>query len=251
MPAPVLWHISFSNFNEKARWALDYKQIAHVRREAPLGLHPLWAWRLGGGRTFPLLVLDGEAIGDSTRIIEELERRHPDPPLYPAEPPDRARALELETFFDEELGHEVRRVAMDAIRRDPKIGAAAALPDGGALARNALTLALAPMGIAVRRYYGVNPPAVERAWALIGAAIDRFQAELQPSGYLVGERFSVADLTFAALIGSAVQPEGFPYPPREPDRRGLPEMRSLLADRGVLEWIEEIYARHRGAWTRA
>jgi glutathione S-transferase len=152
MPAPVLWHISFSNFNEKARWALDYKQIAHVRREAPLGLHPLWAWRLGGGRTFPLLVLDGEAIGDSTRIIEELERRHPDPPLYPAEPADRARALELETFFDEELGHEVRRVAMDAIRRDPKIGAAAALPDGGALARNVLTLALAPMGIAVRRY---------------------------------------------------------------------------------------------------
>jgi glutathione S-transferase len=107
------------------------------------------------------------------------------------------------------------------------------------------------MGIAVRRYYGVNPPAVERAWALIGAAIDRFQAELQPSGYLVGERFSVADLTFAALIGSPVQPEGFPYPPREADRRGLPEMRSLLAERGVLEWIEEIYARHRGAWTRA
>jgi hypothetical protein len=31
MSAPVLWHISFSNFNEKARWALDYKQIAHVR----------------------------------------------------------------------------------------------------------------------------------------------------------------------------------------------------------------------------
>ena len=120
-----------------------------------------------------------------------------------------------------------------SIRRDPRIGAAAALPQGGTLARNALTLALAPMGIAVRRYYGVNPAAVQRAWELIGAAIDRFQAELQPSGYLVGERFSVADLTFAALIGSAVQPDGFPYRPREPDRRGLPEMRSLLVERGV------------------
>jgi hypothetical protein len=112
MSAPVLWHISFSNFNEKARWALDL----------------------------------------------------------------------LEDFFDEQLGHEVRRVAMDAIRRDPRIGAAAALPQGGPLARNGLTLALAPMGIAVRRYYGVNPAAVQRAWELIGAAIDRFQAELQPSG---------------------------------------------------------------------
>jgi glutathione S-transferase len=251
MSAPVLWHISFSNFNEKARWALDYKQVAHVRREAPLGLHPLWAWRLGGGRTCPVLLVDGEAIGDSTRIIEELELRHPDPPLYPAEPADRARALALEDFFDEELGHEVRRVAMEAIRRDPTIGAVAALPNGGALARSALRVALVPMGLGVRRYYDVTGPSVDRAWALIGAAIDRFQAELQPSGYLVGEGFSVAALTFAALIGSAVQPDGFPYRPREPDRRGLPEMRSLLAERGVLEWIEEIYARHRRAWTRA
>jgi glutathione S-transferase len=201
MSAPVLWHISFSNFNEKARWALDYKRIAHVRREAPLGLHPLWARRLGGGRTFPLLVLDGDAIGDSTRIIEE-------------------------------LGHEVRRVAMEAIRRDPKLGAAAALPDSGALARNALTLALAPMGIAVRRYYGVNAAAVDRAWELIGAAIDRFQAQLQPSGYLVGGRFSVADLTFAALIGSAVQPEGFPYRPREPDSSGSRRSTRAIAAHG-------------------
>jgi hypothetical protein len=28
-------------------------------------------------------------------------------------------------------------------------------------------------------------------------------------------------------------------------------MRSLLAERGVLEWIEEVYARHRGTWSRA
>ncbi len=58
MSTPVLWHISFSNYNEKARWALDYKRVAHRRRQAPLGLHPLWARRLGGGRTFPLLILD-------------------------------------------------------------------------------------------------------------------------------------------------------------------------------------------------
>src|SRR5688500_13740982 len=102
MSAPVLWHIPFSNFNEKARWALDFKGVAHRLREAPPGLHPLWAWRLGGGRTFPLLVIDGQAIGDSTRIIEELERRQPEPPLYPVDPAERARALALEDHFDEE-----------------------------------------------------------------------------------------------------------------------------------------------------
>jgi glutathione S-transferase len=250
MSAPVLWHLTFSNFNEKARWALDYKAIAHVRREAPPALHPLWAWRLGGGRTFPLLVLDGEAIGDSTAIIAELERRHPEPPLYPADPAERARALELEDYFDEELGPAVRRVGLDAARRDPRIATAALAPNGG-LTERALKLVVVPMGVVVRRYYDVDDASLEHAWERIGAAIDRFQDELQPTGYLVCDRFSVADLTFAALIGAAVQPDGFPYPAREPAPRGVPEVRSLLAERGVLEWIEDTYARHRGTWTRA
>jgi glutathione S-transferase len=244
---PVLWHISFSNYNEKARWALDYKGVPHRRREAPIGLHPLWAWRLGGGRTFPLLMLDGRAIGDSTRIVDELERRHPDPPLYPADPSERARALALEDFFDEELGHDVRRIAMDAVRRDRRFAAETALPHASGLRRRAFEIALIPMGLAVRRYYGVNRSSVEQAWRKVGAAIDRFERELQPSGYLVGERFTVADLTLAALVAPAVVPKRFPYS----GMRGLPELRALLARRGTLDWIEEMYARHRGAWTPA
>jgi hypothetical protein len=29
---PLLWHIPLSHYNEKARWALDYKRIAHHRQ---------------------------------------------------------------------------------------------------------------------------------------------------------------------------------------------------------------------------
>jgi glutathione S-transferase len=242
----VLWHITFSNYNEKARWALDYKRVRHARREAPPGLHPLWARRLGGGRTFPLLAIDGETIGDSTLIVEALERRHPDPPLYPADPAQRARALALEDDFDEVLGQDVRRVAMDAVRRDPDIAAAAILPHGGELRRRALGLALRPAGIGVRRYYDVDPATVQRAWARIGSALERFHEQLQPSGYLVGDRFSVADLTFAALVGAAIVPAGYPHP----EVRGVAELRALVAEHGVLAWIEEMYARHRGTWTR-
>jgi hypothetical protein len=32
MDTPLLWHIPLSHFNEKARWALDYKGIAHRRQ---------------------------------------------------------------------------------------------------------------------------------------------------------------------------------------------------------------------------
>src|SRR5207237_6707565 len=107
---PVLWHLKVSHYNEKARWALDHKRVPHVRRAAVPGLHRDTARGLSGGSTFPVLVLDGEAISDSTRIIAALEERYPEPPLYSAEPEARRRALALEDHFDEELGLYTRRL---------------------------------------------------------------------------------------------------------------------------------------------
>jgi glutathione S-transferase len=245
--APVLWHIPFSNYNEKARWALDYKGIAHRRRVAPPAMHPVWARRLAGTRTFPVLVVDGRGIGDSTAIVAELERRKPEPALYPGDPAERARALALEDAYDEELGADVRRVAMDAVRRDPDVAAQAMAPRARGARRRALKLAIVPLSVGVRRYYDVDPATVARAWERIDAALGRFRADLRPSGYLAGDRFSVADLTFAALVGAAIAPAGYP----DADARALPELRSLVAERGVLDWIEEMYARHRGIWARA
>src|SRR5918912_4593789 len=109
-PNITLWHVPTSHYSEKARWALDYKRIPHTRRALLAGSHPLVTWILTRGehQTVPVLTIDGRAIGDSTAVIAELERRFPDPPLYPEDPADRARALELEDYFDEELAPAIR-----------------------------------------------------------------------------------------------------------------------------------------------
>src|SRR3712207_4945933 len=107
---PVLWHLEISHYNEKARWALDYKGVAHVRRAVTPGLQEVTARRLRAGRTVPILAMNGRAIGDSTKIIEEIELRWPEPPLYPADAEQRSRALELEDYFDEQCGPDARRV---------------------------------------------------------------------------------------------------------------------------------------------
>ena len=36
---PTLWHIPVSHYNEKVRWALDWKGIEHERRAPPPPLH--------------------------------------------------------------------------------------------------------------------------------------------------------------------------------------------------------------------
>src|ERR671917_2202038 len=117
---PVLWHLEISHYNEKVRWALDYKGVAHVRRAVTPGLQVLRARRVRAGRTTPVLETDGRAIGDSTRIIEEIERQWPEPPLYPADPEERRRALDLEDHFDEQCGPDARRVLFNDNLTDPQ-----------------------------------------------------------------------------------------------------------------------------------
>jgi glutathione S-transferase len=243
--APVLWHLKFSNFNEKARWALDYKKVPHLRRAVVPGRQRAVAQRLSGTDTFPVLVLGGEAIGDSTQIIEALERRYPDPQLYPSDPPARRRALELEDFFDEELGPFSRLLTMSCLLKDADLMLGAAVPELSG-PRFVLARATFPR---IRRgviaTLGIDDFSVEHAYVKLRAAAERFREALHPSGYLVGDSFTVADLTLAALLAPPVAPEQFPYPQPQRTHPALAPLRAVLAESGLFDWTREIYARHR------
>ena len=242
---PVLWHLKVSNYNEKARWALDYKHVPHVRCAVDPPRHRAIAKRLSGGRTFPILELDGEVVGDSTRIIEALERRDPEPPLYPSDPAERRRALELEEFFDEELGPYARLLAVHHLLPDARLMLDVFTPDLRP-ARRLVSRAMFPlMRRGVRASFGIDDVSVEQAYQKVHAAGERFRAELQPSGYLVGDGFSVADLTLAALVSPIVAPERFPYPQPQRGHPLLGRLREALAAEGILDWTREMYARHR------
>ena len=247
MEPPILWHLKVSHYNEKARWALDYKGVPHLRRAVPPGKHQSVAQVLTGGRTLPVLMLDGEAIGDSTEIIAALERSHPDPPLYPSDAESRRRALELEDFFDEELGPHTRLLLVHHMLPDSDLMLGAFAPDLARLRRFGLR-AMFPL---LRRQaiadFGIDDASVRRAFEKVRGAGERFQAEVQPSGYLVGEGFTVADLTLAALVAPAVAPEQFPYPQPQRGHARLRPVRDALAECGLFDWARDIYARHRSA----
>jgi glutathione S-transferase len=64
------------------------------------------------------------------------------------------------------------------------------------------------MAPAVRWDYTVNEETGRRARERIVAAMDRVEAELGARDYLVGDAFSVADLTAAALFTPVLCPPG-------------------------------------------
>ena len=246
--AVILWHIELSHYNEKARWALDYKAIPHERRVPMPGLHRVRAMALtrGAHQRLPVLELDGRRIGDSTAIIAALEDYQPEPRLYPEDPDDRDRALELEDFFDEQLAPSVRRYVWHHTLPDTD-AVAASLFTTPSPTRERLLRAAAPLASRmVRADYSINAESAAQARGEIVAAMDRLEAELQPSGYLVGEEFSVADLTGAALFTPLLAPPQRPYVP-DTIVAEVAELREELAARPGGEWVSEIYVRHRGA----
>lgn len=122
MSCPVLWHIPVSHYNEKVRWALDLKGVEHTRKAPLPPSHmpvALWLTR-GRTNTFPVLELGGRAVGDSTAILAAIENAYPDPPLLPTDEGQLKRALELEEFFDEQLGPYSRLLMFHELRREPE-----------------------------------------------------------------------------------------------------------------------------------
>ena len=247
MSLPLLWHIPLSHFNEKVRWALDFKNIPHRRR--CVGADYLFkAWRATGHGTLPILFLDGEPVGDSTAIIAALEQRQPEPALYPKDPARLRRALELEDYFDEVLGPSLRAAMVTPMfSEDPDLALRVLTTGMPAQAyRN-----LRPLARIFPAYYRfrhkIKAQRLHQDRADVTEALDRISRELQPSGYLVGEAFSVADLTAAALLSPLLQPAQLQYPLAVALPDSLRQYRHDVARHPAAQWTLEMYRRHRGS----
>jgi glutathione S-transferase len=242
----MLWHIPLSHYNEKARWTLDYKRIPHHRRV--LGPNYLYkAWRATGQGALPILFLNDKPIHDSTAIIAALEQHQPEPALYPEDALQRRRALELEDYFDEKLGPAVRAsIVTPLFARDPDIALRVLTTGMPAKAYETMRPLTRIFPTYYRWRHKISAKRIEQDRADVRAALDRMARELQPSGYLVGETFSVADLTAAALLGAGLQPPEIQYPLTVELPDYMRQWRDEVTSHSASQWALGIYRRHRG-----
>jgi glutathione S-transferase len=247
---PTLWQIDISHYAEKVRWALEYKGVDHGRRSLLPGSHIPIALALtrGAQPTVPVLQIDGRGIGDSTEIIAALEARYPEPPLYPLDAAELSRAIELEEWFDENLGPHARLLPFYELIQEPALFAEIAAESvPGPLAK-----AKPVVGAYARAYTSVrwNANSEEdavRAREAIVAAFDKLEAELEQGDgeFLVGDQLSVADITAASLFYPVVVPPEGPLDPNLPRPPALDRFREGLSDRRGFNWVEEIFRKHR------
>lgn len=208
--------IRVSHFCEKARWVLDmldendkspyyYTEDCH-----PPGFHSfesVGASKDNGSAT-PMIVLpcnngdDDEVLYKSNIIIERLC-----PELYPTEHKDDIKAMEQD--LGDRLGATVRCYAYHNLLC-PKYYSALvtmATPDCATVER-VLFDKMLPHGLAagIRKSLGVNTEAAARSKQALVELFEELSVKLEKVDYLVGNQFTAADLTFAALASPLIRP---------------------------------------------
>jgi glutathione S-transferase len=140
-------------------------------------------------RVVPVLVLDdGTAIGEVPVILRYLEEVFPEPPLFGATPQARARAA----MWERRVELEGFAAVMEAVRN--------AVPG------------LKSRAIAGPHDYEQIPALVERSRQRVRNFYSDFDARLTDVPFIVGEEFSVADITAVVTVDFAAKAAGLPIP---------------------------------------
>lgn len=210
--------IAISHYCEKARWALDRAGLGYVESAHYPNVHYLESFAVARSPRVPILVDDGRVIADSTAILRHADGLlPPEARLFPEGP--RAREVEaLEDRFDEALGPPARLWAYWGWFERMPVALAYA---GHGTPR--LERALAPLLSGLMRRmtsarFRITPERAAEALVQIDAIFEETGARLADGRpYLAGERFTAADLAFAALSAPVLLPPGHgaPLPPAE------------------------------------
>lgn len=245
MTKPVLHCFRSSHFNEKAHWALDWKGIGYDVVEHWPGSHFPAIKRLSGGSQTPVLEIDGGVVAGSTAILEHLDARVPARPLFPADATERARCLEIIAWFDGELGPAVRRALFHGLLPDLDGLARVFVREPWGLRERLHRMALPVVAKVMRREMKIDAAGAEAGRKTTEEALERVAQAHENDGYLMGDSFTAADLTAAALLSITTFPPGFHAPLPEPEPASLVAWRHGWSGHPGVRWVEATYAKHR------
>jgi glutathione S-transferase len=243
--------ISISHFCEKARWALDRTGLDYVEEGHYPNAHYIASFMLARQPTMPILVDGGKVIPDSTAIIHHLDGRLPsNKRLFP----DGTAATEvekLEEYFDAELGPAARRWAYWHW-----FGVIGKLVKYGGIHTPRFERMMAPYVIHVMKHMTrirlkVTDDGARDSLAVVHQVFDEVGRRLSDGRrYLTGDRFTAADLAFAALVAPVLLPPGHGVPMPALDeappamREEIERLRTTPAGKFALRlYVEDRHAR--------
>lgn len=199
-----LYSIPGSHPAAAARAMLEHKGIPYRRVDLPpvvsRGLMRLLGFP---GNRVPALKIEGRKVQGSRNVSRELDVMKADPPLFPADPEQRAAVEEAERWGDEEFQQMPRTISWWALKRH-KSDQASFLEEAGPIARLGMPtkIAVATSGPIVRMAIRLNDSTdetVRSTLASIGPALDEVD-RLIAEGVIGGDQPNAADFQIGASV---------------------------------------------------
>jgi glutathione S-transferase len=240
-----LYDFTFSHFSEKARWALDFKGVAYTPRHLLPGFHLRTTRKLAPRSSVPILKTDDAVIQGSTQIIDYLEQTFPDRSLTPPDPQDANSALQWETYLDQEVGVTLRLWFYQHTLPDRERALRFLCTDASWLQRSLFALSFATIRRKMAAVMNINAETASAAEQRFMLAFDRLDEALERGPFLVGNRFSRADLSACALLWPLCRPG---ESESEVDALLPPTvgaLRKQLQQRRFYNWVLELYEEDR------
>lgn len=166
----VIHGVGGSPFVRKVRVALAEKGIAYESNPVMPGMTPDGYQKLHPLKKVPVLQDGDFVLPDSSCILAYLERTHPSPPLVSSDPRELARALWFEEYSDTKLSETIgpiffnRFVKKNIFKQEP------------------------------------DEEVIRQKLVDIQPLFDYLEGELGDADYLVGNRFSVADIAVGSIL---------------------------------------------------
>ncbi len=204
--------IPVSHYCEKVRWGLDYLQIPFQELPHMPPFHRLATGKYGGESTPVSIAGDGTIVTDSTECLRYLDTLQPGK-LYPIEPNVRELTTELELLFNQTLGVHSRRWGYSYILTPELVYSRWTL--GVPVWEKLLFPIVFPrIRSIIQTSMDITETSAAESLAQINRVFDRVGEVLSDGRqYLLGDRFSALDITFAALAAPILQPIEAHIPP--------------------------------------
>jgi glutathione S-transferase len=255
---PTLVTIPFSHFCEKARWALQHAGVAFDEEGHVPGMHR-FAVRQARGRpgSVPVLVIGGVGhagrrsrhgvLDDSPLIVRWADHHAPAHRklLPPHGSPLYGEALALERHLDHEFAPHVRRLAYFHLLPDRALTLQLMAVDTPRLEHAVVRRAFPLLRLLMRRAMRIDADGATRSRDKVRRAFDDVDRRLSDGRpYLLGDRFGVADLAFAAFAAPLLRPPEHPYARPRP-LEGLASEVAALRETPAGAHVLRMYREHR------
>ncbi len=210
-------------------------------------LHWPHAWWAGRSKTVPVLVESGRVLTDSSDILRSIDARlDASNRLYPDDLASDIAAYEDE--LDGSFGVATRKRVYAWLSRPGARRVLAFNNTGAPWWESAMLHGLFPVARAVLlRYLDVTEESVAAATRQVAETLDRVAERLADGRpFLFGDRFTAADLTFAAMAAPLVLPPNYGVPlPSPGEAKDHDPSAAQFSGHPALEFAERLFAEHR------